>query len=947
MLLRALPFGPTGNQIRFGINYPQSPSASINYSLSVTDTTNVTIYLASGAQRLGGNWDNTSTFTVTNTAGNTWRYSYVAGSSPNFVSGAGVSVGDVVNVNSTSGFELDNTGTYVVTAVTNTYFEVTNYYGTLVTPAITLSGAPAFVFYPLASASNTANLIGTYVNAHLSSYMSISQLQSGVGVVSTSTFDDKLGLSSFVPLVDGENWLSSTNIGTTSVPINQFTLKVPMTLLESSPYTLVGESFYLIPTRAAQIASFLNIFAVTNLNNIANISVSSGGGKIQLYSDLFGSNGAVLVSGGSANAANAVINQSGQSVYDIAIDTISRVGTGVTIFTANRHNLAIGDVIEVAGVADVSFNGVYTISAVTARSIFYTQQYSIGSATRISSVATITTTTPMNLLVGQSVVVAGTSGGSFDGTSPITAIISPYSFQYSQAIADQQLSAGGIVSLADPTITSAVRASNVVTIVTADAGTWVVGETITITGTSNGGDSFNGTFVITSVASPNNFTYSQVGINDSATAFGNVTNYSTAGGTINRDFGEVTIPVSTVAGFQVGEWVKASNQTAQNKSIRFDTTTNITLAGDIMSISSGSGTFQVERLTTQGVSSVFNIETQGNFSCLTYVSGQDPSFDIIQENDWMVLSDTNLDVANRGTFRIIKIFENSLYYINQNTIAQSQITLASLGGMVFYSYDSAMPGDILSINSSVLDASNQGTYTISIVSPASIKVVPAFATGFTAALGSLYNSVNVIEQTPFYTWKKIQNLSIDPANTNAYSVIFNNDNSTTKINVSAGASISARSKFNFVTTTQTGEDSYKYYRGLIHAVGQTIRGEASDTIDFPGWEAAGAYIEIDSALPLRIQLSIVVRNVVGVPFTTIQSRIQTTVESYIDGLEIGQPVVFSEIISLVQQIYGVQAVSVSSPVYNSSGNNDQIILQPQEQAFVLNPLTDILVSLHS
>jgi hypothetical protein len=205
-----------------------------------------------------------------------------------------------------------------------------------------------------------------------------------------------------------------------------------------------------------------------------------------------------------------------------------------------------------------------------------------------------------------------------------------------------------------------------------------------------------------------------------------------------------------------------------------------------------------------------------------------------------------------------------------------------------------------------------------------------------------YTQIIVQEAVPYNVYKYLLNISQDPTNVNAYTMILDGDILASKISVSAGATVTAQSKLNFPTIVQFGEDSYKYYGGLIHAVGQTLRGEP-DEIAFPGVSASGSYIEISAPLPKRITIAIVVRDLTGAVFSTVQGNVQSVVSSYINSLGVGQNVVFSQIISLVQQINGVSAVSISSPVYNST--NDQIITLANEKPVVINPLTDITVAL--
>jgi hypothetical protein len=215
-------------------------------------------------------------------------------------------------------------------------------------------------------------------------------------------------------------------------------------------------------------------------------------------------------------------------------------------------------------------------------------------------------------------------------------------------------------------------------------------------------------------------------------------------------------------------------------------------------------------------------------------------------------------------------------------------------------------------------------------------VTSATAQSSVATLGSSYTSVRVIEQDVFSMYGKIYNVSPSAFNSSNSDVVISGIELPAKITPSFGSSIVAVSKLGFSTDVKVGEDSYKYYGGLISAVGQKIRGKASDPISYSGYSAAGSFIEIDSALPKRIQLSIVIRNRTGTPFSVVKSRVQSAVAAYINSL------IFAEIISAVQALDGVQASAISSPTYNAT--NDQIVSQPNQKPLVLKLDSDIVVS---
>ena len=745
MIVRSFKFGPTGNQVQVGIFYPTQSNAAVGSSVTVGAQTQINISLASNVSEVGG-WSNTSQFNTTNTSGNIWRYTWNGtGTAPNFTGSipTPIAAGDVVTVASTSNFASNNQGTFLVTTVTSTYFEVTNPSGS-VQSNVQLNAASDFIFYELLSGSNTASQIGTYINDNLSNYISATQLESGAGVIATSTMDDTG--NPYASLVDGENWLLSTNIGTTLSPQNSFTLKRPMSLYSSSSptYTVVGEPFRIVPVMAAHISSFLNVFAVTGLSSLGNISVSSSAGKLQIYSDLFGSAGSVNVTGGTSNGVTAAVLNS-------------------------------------AFVVD----GSYT---------------------------------------------------SFD------------------------------------------------------------------------------------------------------------------------------IAATDSAGIMAGQWCEISNEVVLQKNIVFSSSTQIQVVAatppgyNEITITSGPGSFQTVRTTAADATTQIKVEQQGQFVAFSWIgTGTAPNFTGggLTEGDWVLVKGA-FALLNQGVYRVVKIFGTNTFYVQNSSFQAQTVTMSANSDLSFYSYDSAMPGDTLFIGNSVLGTANNGTYVISYNTSLSVpfptsSTVYVQATGMVnngpTSLGSNANQVTVTEQVPFLCYRKVQNVALDPSNVNDYAVVVQGSALNGKINVNVGSTMSLVGKFAFNNLVNSGVDSYKYYGGLIHAVGEVVRGEPYDPITFPGIAAAGSYLEIDVAIPLPITLSIVIRVVTGTPFSLLQSRVQSAVASYVNTLGVNEPVVFSEIVSVANSVAGVQAVAIASPPYSASAT--QIVVPPQQQAVVENATTDIVVSLAS
>jgi hypothetical protein len=1260
MMLSSVVYGPNGQQIQFGIAYPTAPNSALSSSVTINQTTNVLVNLASGSPRLGGGWDATTQFDITNPTGNIYRFTWNSvGSAPNFLT-AGIVPGDLVNIAELSNFENHDTGVYVVSAVTSTYFEITNPDG-VIGNNIQLTSPSNLVFYPLNGAANTAALIGAYINANLANYLSAAQLQSGAGVIATSTYDDNMGSSQYVDLVDGENWILLSDIGTTSVPLNQFTLKNPMNISISNPFYST-EDFFLIPTTAEQIVLFLNVFSVTGLSSIGNIVTSSDDGKIQIYSNLFGTSGSVQVTGGSANAATGPLITTGSSTDQANIEaapfgaTVS--GGTATLFTTNRNDLSTGDVVEVSDVGNPIFNGTFTLTNATAKSVSYALAFSppaITGASRSSGIATYTTasasglvigdvvtititgpgdqtfagtytvtstptpttfavnssvanpviaasptgavrasgtgtvtyttTSPHQLTTGDGVTIVGNADNNFNGVYTVTSTPTTTTFTVASGITDPALfteplgatRAGGVItfttaspnvivtgdqvnvegnsntffngpfnitatpdsthfqaasSVGDLVISSISRSGSVLSITTALAHNINSGDSITVTGaadstfngtytvstiptsftltaptsfadvpittagiataydftlsapasitegtqyTNNGqtftvaqatnastsfvctgtGDptssgtlvfvtgspsgnlsftsestttasittynttaphnltvndvititgsgspaAFYGTFTVATTPTANQFTVviaftspvapgavsatitnvattgasiTEVGsggtglIFSVATGGGTVTTVTTTGGTIgslNSGGGVISVPygnfdisATNILGLDVNQWLEIQNAQSQPKNLGFGLTTSIALA-NVSSMGqvtvSGEGSFQTKRTHSGDVTTKVKFEKQGQFVCVSWTGvGTNPNFTNggVEEGDWVqVYATSGISSGNQGIFKIEMMFGSDSFYITNANVVEEEQLLQSNTTLQFYNYDSVMPGDQFVISTPVLGSTNRGTYTVqgsisgtNFPTPTVLTVLPIFPSPVSATpLGVNFISVVVNEANPFYAYRKIVNMAADPSAPQNYKIVVETDNLAGKMNASAGATFNAMSKLAFNTNTQTGEDSYKYYGGLIHAVGQVIRGLAEDPINYPGIEASGAYIEIEASLKASIMISIAITVVTGTPFVTVQSRVQSAVAGYINSLGVGQSVVFSEIVSLVQQLNGVASVAISSPLYDA--NDLQIVINQNQKAVVTTP-TNIIVS---
>lgn len=255
----------------------------------------------------------------------------------------------------------------------------------------------------------------------------------------------------------------------------------------------------------------------------------------------------------------------------------------VTITTTAVHGYVAGQTVTIAGVADASFNGTFVIVATPTTTTFTYAQVAGGAtsgngtstifkanisapavgAVRAANVVTITTTGNHGFVVGQSVVIAGVTDATYNGTFVIVATPTVTTFTYAQfgpnsTSGNGSASAGDRVTVTSPTPpgwtqaaallapykltgynvyeadvatgaaapadgayklsnvwaiesaanSGAVRAVNVVTITTKTPHGVVAGQKVTLSGITDA--TFNGTFAVVATPALNTFTYAQV-----------------------------------------------------------------------------------------------------------------------------------------------------------------------------------------------------------------------------------------------------------------------------------------------------------------------------------------------------------------------------------------------------------------------------------------------------
>lgn len=307
-------------------------------------------------------------------------------------------------------------------------------------------------------------------------------------------------------------------------------------------------------------------------------------------------------------------------------------------------------------------------------------------------------------------------------------------------------------------------------------------------------------------------------------------------------------------------------------------------------------------------------------------------------------------VASEGIYQVVRTYGQNSFWVEGN-IEEEITQLLDPANLAFYTYDSVMPGDTLSIAGSILGLGNIGTYTVlddaadgTTLFPTATRLftdpIPT-ATGSYVLLGTNFGQITVIESAPPVLYKRVT--SVGPGLEGLAAVIVDTPNLVNKISNSLGAYLTMENKLGFSNDVHYGIDGYKYYTDIMKQLNRVIYGDPTSPIDYPGVRAAGTDVDPKPALIKRIQVSISIRVRIGLSPTEISDRVKAAVAGYVRQLDVGEPVALSEIVTAAGKVNGVVAVAIISPTYSSS--EDQIAVAADQTARVVNPQEDVLVSI--
>jgi len=362
----------------------------------------------------------------------------------------------------------------------------------------------------------------------------------------------------------------------------------------------------------------------------------------------------------------------------------------------------------------------------------------------------------------------------------------------------------------------------------------------------------------------------------------------------------------------------------------------VTVADNLRSLG-GDGTTEYDVVTSGGT---MRIEWNTN--------GTAPTLSNAKYGDVVTIG-TDFAADNQGEFGIINTGDNFIECSNAKATAETGVTIGDVfevhtPSIKFSEYDVTVAGDSFIVSGDVFDGDNIGTFQIDeVLNKNSVVVNGVLADVTNEQLEEKFTQLYVEEGLKYYAYKQIYNKAVDPTNSTRTCLVFTTDDQYLKVNRDAGEVIlSAMGKFGFSTTVKRGLDSYRYHTGLIAESNKIVYGDPRDSITYPGVGAAGAEIFIEPPLVRKIEVGVGVRVNTGIPFSKIVEQARNNIAALINSSPIGQSIAISDIVSVVNSIPGVKAVSITSPTFTIT--NDVIVVNPSEKPFILDIVNDITIS---
>lgn len=233
--------------------------------------------------------------------------------------GSTVVNGDIVSVNTAASLTSAYERASRVTTLAAQFFKVAADSAAVTGTVPTwqsLVDASYLVFFPIDTATATCAQIAAAVNAlaavaNSTCPVTAVAIGSGgvtTGIISQASYDEfNATADKHYPLVDGINWVRSTVNPLLPVNHYEFTFKDAVTATLATNSDWANEEVRLTPVTTKNIVDWLNTQGVSGLSSVAENARAARADRPQVSTLLPGSQGAVRVQGGTANAVSVAI----------------------------------------------------------------------------------------------------------------------------------------------------------------------------------------------------------------------------------------------------------------------------------------------------------------------------------------------------------------------------------------------------------------------------------------------------------------------------------------------------------------------------------------------------------------------------------------------------------------------------------------------------------------
>lgn len=344
--------------------------------------------------------------------------------------------------------------------------------------------------------------------------------------VCNTTFSATPSLLSATPFVDANSDIDAgtLSIGTRLVSPLTAAVTKPITALKDTRDVTLNNATGFVQT-VSSITTNTTTQTASSIGNTRTVSVTSMSNGATSQTASFSKQGTknrgtlaghgmgvgqtVIVTGTTSfNTTGTTITAATSNTFDYGTfagagnptesGTVTTSNTVVNA-TAPSHGFTNGQTVTIAGATPTSFNGAKTITFIDANTFSYSNTVALAPSGTITATAPTTTVTvnfaaAHGMSAGQSVVIAGASPTSYNGTYTITSVPSATSFTYTTGSAITTANTG--------TVTASTSGTTATATVTAHG--FNNGNTVNISGATPAG--FNGAFTVAN-ATANTFDY--------------------------------------------------------------------------------------------------------------------------------------------------------------------------------------------------------------------------------------------------------------------------------------------------------------------------------------------------------------------------------------------------------------------------------------------------------